>query len=124
MKVTGTELKSWREGRGLTQSQVGGMLNGVSHSAVNRWENGQEIPGPAQLLLGMLIRGDAPFPGVGASGSPSPAHEQKLFWDLRLKLEDWHKLESLASREGYADTKDFILSIIREELEAAGDDSQ
>lgn len=57
--LTGAELREWREASRLSQQDVGDML-GVSHSAVNRWEGGQEIPGPAEILLRMMIRGETP----------------------------------------------------------------
>lgn len=57
--LSGADLRQWREEARLSQQDVGNML-GVSHSAINRWENGQEIPGPAQILLRMVIFGEMP----------------------------------------------------------------
>jgi transcriptional regulator with XRE-family HTH domain len=115
MTITGEALKAWREGRRLSQVDVGGMLC-VSHSAVNRWESGQDIPGPAQLLLGMLIHGEMPF------GKPedTSAEEEKHFWQLKLSLADWHKLEGLAAAAGFATVRDYLLSLIQEHLASEG----
>lgn len=113
--MTGQELKQWRESRGFTQRDIAAKLD-ISDAAVNRWENGQDIPGPAQLLLEMLIYGKMPFSGIGPVGDPE--REAKNFWQLQLTLDDWHRLESLATAAGYVDTKDYILSLIQEELNA------
>jgi len=115
MTITGEELKQWREGRRLSQLDVGGML-GVSHSAVNRWESGQDIPGPAQLLLAMLIHGELPF----GQAEDTSAEEEKHFWQLKLSLADWHKLESMAAAAGFATVRDYLLSLIQEHLSEEG----
>jgi len=114
MDVTGEELKKWREQRGMSLHDMGQMLGGKTGPTVSRWENGQEIPGDTQLLLKLLIRGEMPFAGVGPVGDPE--REAKNFWQLRLTLDDWHRLESLALAAGYDDTKDYILSLIQEDL--------
>lgn len=86
----------------------------VSDSAVNRWENGQEIPGPAQLLLNMLIHGEMPFPGVGPEGDEES--ERRHFWKLRLTLEDWHQLEALSVQAGFGCVRDYLLALIQDHL--------
>ena len=88
----------------------------VSDSAVNRWENGQEIPGPAQLLLNMLIHGEMPFPGVGPEGSEES--ERQHFWKLRLTLEDWHQLEALSVQAGFGCVRDYLLALIQDHLKS------
>lgn len=113
MTIDATSLKSWRESRKLSQLDLGGML-GVSHSAVNRWENGQEIPGPVQMLLRLLIHGEMPF---GGGQEDTVKEEAKHFWSLKLTLGDWHKLEGLASSAGFPTVRDYLLHLIREHLE-------
>lgn len=124
--MTGQELKHWREARGLTQRDIAAKLD-ISDAAVNRWENGQDIPGPARLLLKMLINGEMPFAGIGPQKDTEK--EAKNFWELQLTLEDWHFLEGMAANAGYADTKDYLLSLIQAHLKeqregvAGADDS-
>lgn len=109
--MNGSELKLWRERSGISQRDLAARLD-VSDSAVNRWENGQDIPGPAQLLLGMLIHGRQPFGNV----EDTTEAEAKHFWSLKLTLADWHKLEALATAGGFATVRDYLLSLIREHL--------
>jgi hypothetical protein len=87
---------------------------GVSGPTVNRWEKDeQEIPGPAQLLLRMLIHGEVPF---GERDPQAEAMELAHFWNLRLSLADWHKLEALAAAGGFATVRDYLLSLIQQHL--------
>lgn len=111
--MNGNELKLWREQRGLSQRDLAAQLD-VSDSAVNRWENGQEIPGPVQMLLRLLIHGEMPF---GNGQEDTAAEEAKHFWALKLTLADWHKLEGLAATAGFATVRDYLLHLIREHLE-------
>lgn len=105
-------LKQWRESRKMSLRDVATLLGVSSPSTVNAWESGQDIPGPAQLLLGMLIHGKQPF---GASEDTS-AEEAKHFWQLKLTLADWHKLEALATAGGFGTVRDYLLSLIQEHL--------
>lgn len=109
--MNGLELKQWREQQGLSQRDLALKLE-VSDSAVNRWEGGQDIPGPAQLLLGMLIHGKIPF----GKTEDTSAEEAKHFWSLKLSLADWHKLESMASAAGFSSVRDYLLLLIQEQL--------
>lgn len=111
-EITGAALKVWRETHNKNLDEVGQMLGGVSGPTISRWESGQDIPGPAQLLLGMLIHGKQPF---GASEDTS-AEEAKHFWQLKLTLGDWHKLEALATAGGFGTVRDYLLSLIQEHL--------
>lgn len=111
-KITGADLERYRKSHDLSQVAIGEKL-GVSGPTVNRWEKEeQDIPGPAQLLLGMLIHGKQPF---GASEDTS-AEEAKHFWQLKLTLGDWHKLEALATAGGFGTVRDYLLSLIQEHL--------
>lgn len=121
VKITGEALKNWREKRDLNLEQVGELLGGVTGPTVSRWENGQEIPGPAQLLLNMLIHGEMPFPGVGPEGSEDS--ERQHFWKLRLTLEDWHQLEALSVQAGFGCVRDYLLALIQDHLKSPPDTS-
>ena len=111
--VTGSELEKYRKSRTLSQVSIGEML-GVSGPTVNRWEKDeQDIPGPAQKLLRMLIHGEMPF---GERDPQAEALEAEHFWELKLTLADWHKLEALAQAGGFATVRDYLLSLIQEEL--------
>lgn len=117
--ITGSELKAWREQTGRTLADVGVMLGDVSGPTVGRWENGQEIPGPAQKLLRLLIHGEQPFAGIGPQ--PDPAAEERSFWKLRLNLDDWHDLETMSARAGFGSVRDYLLSLIQDHLTAERD---
>lgn len=116
--ITGSELKTWREQHRLNLEEVGQMLGGVTGPTVSRWEGGQDIPGPAQLLLRLLMHGEMPFSAGGQAGAESAAvrEEARHFWSLRLTLEDWHKLEALAAAGGFATVRDYLMSLIQEHL--------
>lgn len=110
--MTGKDLKSWRLQKGMSQSEVGALLGGLSHSAINRWEDGQDIPGPAQLLLGWLIDGKVPFGQEGeAAGRVASAA-----WKVEMTLEAFKKLETKALSEGFDDIVDYIGELVRREL--------
>jgi len=110
MNLTGEVLKQWRETRNLSQFDVGELLS-VSHSAINRWENGQEIPGPAQLLLRMLIHGEVPF-----KGDTVPPQIRDAMWELEMSLGTWEEINRRRIAGGYATVTDWIASLVREEL--------
>lgn len=112
--ITGQELRSWRENHNLSQGKLGLLLGEVSHSAINRWEKGQDIPGPALLLLNWLMYGRVPWPGPEVA--VEDAAEQRNLWALKLSLEDWHKLEAMATTRGFGDTKEYIMAVLKEEL--------
>lgn len=110
--MTGIDLKSWRLQKGMSQSEVGALLGGLSHSAINRWEDGQDIPGPAQLLLGWLINGKVPFGQEGeAAGRVASAA-----WKVEMTLEAFKKLEAKALSEGFDEIVDYIGELVRREL--------
>lgn len=114
---TANSLRRLREQHGLSQSALADKI-GVSAPTVNRWEKdldkgGQEIPGPAQLLLGLLLMGEDPFP----AGDPElESVERKNFWSLRLTLEDWQRLQGLANAAGYPLVRDYLMALVQEHL--------
>jgi transcriptional regulator with XRE-family HTH domain len=59
--IYGDALRQYREERDLSLRDVAQMLGVSSPSTVKSWEDGQDIPGPVQLLLRMLIHGELPF---------------------------------------------------------------
>ena len=112
--MTGSELKQWREAQGKTQRELAEALD-ISQAALTRWENGQEIPGPAKKLLALLIDGVQPFESRGPANDSS--REAEHFWKLRLTLEDWHRLEALAKRQGYSQVRDYLLFVLKTHLQ-------
>jgi transcriptional regulator with XRE-family HTH domain len=110
--MQGTQLKQWRETKGLSQRELAEMLD-VSGPTLNRWEKGdQDIPGPAHLLLDWLINGKVPFGGeAGVTGS-----FQNAAWKLEMNLAAFQKLQSMALAEGYEDLVDYLGELARREL--------
>jgi transcriptional regulator with XRE-family HTH domain len=115
--IYGDALRQYREERDLSLRDVAQMLGVSSPSTVKSWEDGQDIPGPVQLLLRMLIHGELPF---AKPAEDTSAEEEKHFWQLKLTLADWHKLESLAAAAGFATVRDYLLSLIQEHLASEG----
>lgn len=109
--LTGAELKSYREAHNLNLDDVGKMLGGVTGPTISRWESGQEIPGPAQLLLRMLIHGEVPF-----KGDTVPPQIRDAMWELEMSLGTWEEINRRRLAGGYATVTDWIASLVREEL--------
>lgn len=120
--VSGSELETYRKSKKLSQVAIGEML-GVSGPTVNRWEKDeeQEIPETAQKLLRMLIYGEMPF---GQRDPQAEALEAEHFWQLKLSLADWHKLEGLAMAGGFVTVRDYLLSLIQEDLQREREESR
>ena len=111
-QINAAVLSEWRERKGLNLDEVGTLLGGVTGPTVSRWENGQDIPGPAQLLLGWLINGKVPFDQEGeAAGRVASAA-----WKVEMTLEAFKKLETKALSEGFDDIVDYIGELVRREL--------
>jgi transcriptional regulator with XRE-family HTH domain len=113
------ELKSWRLQRSLSQDEVGGKL-GVSHSAVNRWEKGdQEIPGPADKLLRMLIRGEMPLdlPSVELG---SLVRED--IGEVSMTVDAFEECVRRAREAGFASVTEWIANLVREELKVSAEE--
>lgn len=110
--MNGDELKAWRLQKGLSQTDIGTLLGGLSHSAINRWEAGQDIPGPAQLLLGWLIHGKVPF----GQESEAAGRVASAAWKIEMTLEAFDKLRAKAMAAGYEDLVDYIAQLVLEDL--------
>lgn len=110
--ITGAELSAWRSTRKLSLREVAEMLGVTSPSTISAWEDGQTIPGPAQLLLGWLIHGKVPFGQEGeAAGRLASAA-----WKVEMTLEAFKKLEAKAMAAGYEDLVDYIAQLVLEDL--------
>jgi len=112
-EITGAQLKVWRDQHNKTLEEVGQLLGGVTGPTISRWEGGQGIPGPSQILLGILMFGDQPYT---SDDNAAAVEERKHFWQLKMTLEDWHKLEGLSSAAGFATVRDYLLTLIQAEL--------
>lgn len=97
----------------MTLEEVGNLLGGVSGPTVSRWENGQEIPAPVQMLLEWLIHGKVPF-----QTSMLPEQLKNAMWRVEMDLEAWEKLDALRLAGGFATVTDWIAAMIQEELHA------
>jgi len=123
--ISAVELKTWRLQSSFSQEQVGEKL-GVSHSAVNRWEqggeNGQAIPGPADKLLRMLIRGEMPL------DLPSVSLGSQVREDIgavEMTVEAFEECLRRAREAGAGSVTEWIADLVREELRTGkGDEIQ
>jgi DNA-binding XRE family transcriptional regulator len=68
--VTGIQLRTWREARQLTQTELARLL-GVEHNTVYRWEKGMRSP-PAGIVLDLALDGLIAR-GLVAPDAPTPA---------------------------------------------------
>ena len=88
----------------MTQEKLGMQL-GLKKVAVTKIENGnRQISPPEQKLLKLLIRGVIPFSTVKIDAE----HSQ-----LQFSPEQWHIIHKAAKREGYDDTKLWIVDKIK-----------
>lgn len=120
--ITSSDIKKFRESRGLSLAEMGTMLSPagaepVSGSTIQRWEKGQDIPGPVQLLLGWIINGEVPAPV--ALGDSAEALKTAA-WKVEMSLEAWERLEALRIAEGHPTMTDYIASLVMQELAAEG----
>ena len=109
--ITGAQLIDWRTTQNLSQRDVAALLD-VSHSSVNHWEKGQEIPGPAKKLLALLIHGTAPF----ATGRDSAGDDltKKNLLPHKLTFEDWEALAEDARVGGFRNVRDYVQHWLKE----------
>lgn len=111
--IHAAELKTWRLQQSLSQEELGGKL-GVSHSAVNRWEKGdQDIPGPADKLLRMLIRGEMPL-DLPSAELGSVVRED--IGEVSMTVDAFEECLRRSREAGFASVTEWIAALVREEL--------
>lgn len=119
--ISAVELKQWRLLQKFSQEEVGAML-GVSHSAVNRWEKGgendQDIPGPADKLLRMLIRGEMPLE-LPAAGLGAVVRED--IGAVEMTVDAFEECLRRARAAGFGSVTEWIAALVRSELGAKPD---
>lgn len=111
-EITGPGLKVWRETKGINLEELGALLGGVTGPTISRWENGQDIPGPAQLLLGWLIYGKVPF----GQESEAAGRVASAAWKIEMTLEAFDKLRAKAMAAGYEDIVDYIAQLVLDDI--------
>lgn len=110
-EVTGAQLMTWRTDQNLSQRDVAQLL-GVTQGPVNRWENGQEIPGPAKKLLALLMNGTAPF--ASSTDAASDDLTKKNLLPHKLTFEDWEALTEDARVGGFRNVRDYVQHWLKE----------
>lgn len=103
--MTADQIRTYRESKGLTQSQFAALLR-VSPTAVTQWEKGQVPSGPASLLLEHLIEGTPLFSSGGDAD-----------WDMPLTLKEWEELERRRVRTGFLSVRDYMIWLVRQEMQ-------
>lgn len=111
--ITGAELSAWRSTRKLSLREVAEMLGVTSPSTISAWEDGQTIPGPAQLLLGWLIHGKVPFGQEGEAAGRLASSA----WKVEMTLEAFEKLRAKALAAGFEDLVDYIAQLVLDDIE-------
>lgn len=106
--MTAELIRTYRESKGLTQSQFASMLR-VSPTAVTQWEKGQTPSGPASLLLEHLIENAPLFSCQGETEG-----------DLPLTLHEWETLERLRQALGFPSVREYVLHLIRQGMKSEG----
>lgn len=110
--ISAVELKTWRLQQSFSQEQVGDRL-GVSHSAVNRWEKGDAIPGPADKLLRMLIRSEMPL-DLPTAELGSQVRED--IGAVEMTVEAFEECLRRAREAGFGSVTEWIADLVRQEL--------
>lgn len=114
--MTAHDLRAWREQRGMSQRDLATKLQ-VSGSTLSRWENGeQEIPGPALLLLELLIEGKMPFEVSAAAGLGNVVRED--IGDVSMTVDAFEECLRRSREAGFASVTEWIAHLVREELGA------
>lgn len=114
--MTPQRIKEWRTAQGLSQLDLAKMLR-TSDPTINRWEKGQEIPGPADILLDWLIDGVVPFQGTVHAGKATlPQEAVDGVLGVQTNLRTWREIVARSEAAGYADPVDWIASLIIDSL--------
>ena len=116
--ISGSEIELHRRVAGLSQSALADLL-GVSAPTVNRWEKGdQEIPGPADKLLRMLIRGEMPLE-LPSAGLGSVVRED--IGAVEMTVDAFEECLRRARAAGFGSVTEWIADLVRAELGAKPD---
>lgn len=109
--LTSAEIESYRRDRNLSQAALGAIL-GVSAPTINRWEKDErDIPGPADKLLRMLIRNEAPFE---TSAMDQGAEVRRSIGLVEMSLDAFEECRRLAMASGFGSVTDWIASLVRD----------
>lgn len=111
--ISGSEIESHRRVAGLSQAALAELL-GVSAPTVNRWEKGdQDIPGPADKLLRMLIRGEMPL-DLPTAELGSQVRED--IGAVEMTVEAFEECLRRSREAGFGSVTEWIADLVREEL--------
>ncbi len=102
--ITPEQLRAWRLNAHMTQEKLGVQL-GLKKVAVTKIENGKrKISAAEQKLFKLLIHGEMPFSTAQIDAKNS---------QLQFSPEQWEIIHLASKREGYDDTRSWIVDKIR-----------
>jgi len=112
--VSGLEIETHRRVAGLSQASLAEML-GVSAPTVNRWEKGdQDIPGPADKLLRMIIRGEMPL-DLPTAGLGAQVRED--IGAVEMTVDAFEECLRQSRAAGFGSVTEWIAHLVRVDLE-------
>lgn len=105
------KLVRYRETQRLSLREMAELMRVSSASTIKAWEDGAEIPGPATLLLELLIDGKMPFTGLNVQ-----PRVREAMWELQMNLGAFERLDQLRLAGGFATVTDYIAAIVQEDM--------
>lgn len=105
--ISAQNVRTWRTENGLTQEGLGDLL-GLKKIAVTKIEKGQRgISESERKLLRLLMHGELPFSNSKVEAASSV---------LEFNEKEWEIIERMAHKEGYSESKRWIVDKIRSYL--------
>jgi transcriptional regulator with XRE-family HTH domain len=110
------DLRRWRAEKGYSLAKVAELLNVASPTTIKTWEDEKsDIPGPAELVLRWLIRGEAPF-AADASGAGLGNQVREDIGAVEMTVDAFEECLRRARAVGFGSVTEWIAELVRQEL--------